>query len=231
MGALQFLKGIAYGAGFMYLLDPDSGRRRRALLLDKVTSSIHHLGDGLELALADTANRLEGFWCELQHLAAPRAQVPDSRLKARVLSRLGRVVSHPRAIEVLANNGRITLRGPVLREELDDLLSAIASVRGVAVVDNQLELHDQPGEVPGLQGEPRRPRAAAQAGWTPTARMAATVAGTVLMFRCARNPTPLNVLLGTAGFGLFTRAATSVGPMPSTPRTESAEAEMAGAEL
>jgi hypothetical protein len=222
MGALQFLKGIAYGAGFMYVLNPDSGRRRRAILLDKITSSVHHLGDGLEIAVADTANRLEGFWCEIQHLAAPRAQVPDSRLKARVLSRLGRVASHPRAVEVQASNGRIVLRGLVLREELEDVLSAVASVRGVTVVDNQLQLHDQPGDVPGPQGEPRHPRAAAQVAWTPTARLAAAAAGTVLMFRCARNPTPLNVLLGTAGFGLFTRAATNVGPMP---RTEPAEAE------
>jgi hypothetical protein len=214
----------------MYLLDPDLGRRRRSLLMDKVVSGTHQLGDGLEVALADSANRLEGFWYELQHLFAPRAQVPDARLEARVRAKLGRVASHPRVLSVQAGNGRVTLRGPVLRDELDEVLSAVASIRGVAMVDNQLELHDQPGDVPGLQGEPRRVGAAGQAGWTPGARLAATVAGTWLMLRCSRNPTPVNVLLGTAGFGLFTRAASiaSRTPSPSTAERPEPEPALAG---
>jgi hypothetical protein len=103
----------------------------------------------------------------------------------------------------------------------------VASVRGVAVVDNQLEAHDEPGDVPGLQGQPRRSPAMAQFDWSPGARLAAFSVGSLLMARCARHPTPLNVFLGTAGFGLFVRAATTVGRTRPAPKTQPAPAEPA----
>jgi hypothetical protein len=36
--ACAFLTGLAVGAGLMYLLDPQGGRRRRAVVRDKVLS-------------------------------------------------------------------------------------------------------------------------------------------------------------------------------------------------
>jgi hypothetical protein len=37
--------------------------------------------------------------------------------------------------------------------EVDELLSCVSSVRGVLGVENQLEVQEQAGDVPGLQGD------------------------------------------------------------------------------
>ncbi len=73
-------------------------------------------------------------------------------LEARVRSAIGRAVSNPSAIEVRAENGRITLSGPVLTAEVSELLATVRGVRGVQEVSNQLQTREQPGNVPGLQG-------------------------------------------------------------------------------
>ena len=97
----------------------------------------------------------------------------DARLLERVRARLGRVCSHPRAIDVEAQGGQVTLRGPVLSSEVQDLLSAAAGVRGVRSVINELEPHDSPEGVPALQGKgrPAGPRAdLLQSRWAPATR-------------------------------------------------------------
>src|SRR4030095_3894924 len=71
-------------------------------------------------------------------------------------SKIGRVVSHPAAIEVASQDGCVVLSGPVLASEVDPLLSAAQSVQGVCGVENRLEVHEQPGKISALQGEGRR---------------------------------------------------------------------------
>jgi hypothetical protein len=87
---------------------------------------------------------------------------------------MGWVVSHPHAIEVTAENGRVILRGPILAHEVDDLLSMISSVRGVSGIDNQLEIHQQASAVPGLQGGTARSGQRfelMQENWAPAPRL------------------------------------------------------------
>ena len=74
---------------------------------------------------------------------------------ARVRSELGRVVSHPRAIHVAARDGVVTLTGPILAHEVEPLVAAVASVRGVRDVQHLLDVHDHPGRFPALQGGDR----------------------------------------------------------------------------
>jgi osmotically-inducible protein OsmY len=69
-----------------------------------------------------------------------------------VRSRIGHVVSHPGSIEVAVLEGRVTLTGPALSRELEPLLCEVKRVRGVTGVENKVELHEEPGTVPGLQG-------------------------------------------------------------------------------
>lgn len=146
--------GMALGAGLMYLLDPDRGRRRRALLRDQVVHGGHELEELKDAAAAtsrDLQNRIRGVVAETRNRLR-REDVDDSVLEARVRSEIGRLVSNPRAISVTASNGRITLSGPVLANEVEQLLSSILHVRGVTGVVNQLDVHQTPGDVPGLQG-------------------------------------------------------------------------------
>lgn len=152
---LNLLGGVGIGAFLSYLLDPDRGRRRRALARDKAARLWSRGGRWAGGVSRDMGNRARGLVTQLQG-RREEAPVDEDVLVARVRSEIGRVVSHPRAIEVTASAGRVTLSGPILTREVEDLLSCVCSVRGVKGVDNRLEVHDEPGNVPGLQGEPSR---------------------------------------------------------------------------
>jgi osmotically-inducible protein OsmY len=60
-------------------------------------------------------------------------------------------VSNAGAVTVTARDGRVTLQGPVLERELDDLLRAVRKVPGVRDVVNELEVHPGADKVPALQ--------------------------------------------------------------------------------
>jgi osmotically-inducible protein OsmY len=147
----KLILGMLAGAGLMYLLDPDRGGRRRALVRDQATRARHRLGDELGATARDLSNRARGTAAELRSRFI-REIVADDVLSERVRSVIGRAVSHPGAIEVSVGDGRVTLQGSVLEAELDDLLRAVGRVRGVTRVDNELQVHREPGDVPSLQG-------------------------------------------------------------------------------
>jgi osmotically-inducible protein OsmY len=75
-------------------------------------------------------------------------------LEARVRSAIGRVVSNPGVVTVSASGATITLSGPVLQDEVQELVRTARRVRGVAQVENRLTVHEHPGDVPDLQGVP-----------------------------------------------------------------------------
>jgi osmotically-inducible protein OsmY len=145
------LTGFVLGAAFMYAFEPGGGRRRRALVKDKFTRLAHTTRDGFDAAARDWSNRAAGTVAEARRRL--RSDRPDDDvLIERVRAALGRAVSHPRAIAVEARNGTVCLCGPILTHEVSSLLRAVESVPGVRHVDNQLETHDQPGDIPSLQG-------------------------------------------------------------------------------
>src|SRR5262249_24307552 len=151
------LASIGMGAGLMYFLDPVQGRRRRALVRDKVASSVVQAGDFLDKAARDLEHRAWGIVAEARHLWA-REQVDDTTLAARVRPTVGRAVTHPHAIAVTVHQGRVTLRGPILAREVPRLLEMVQAVRGVQAVDNHLDVYQQAANISSLQGEgsPRR---------------------------------------------------------------------------
>src|SRR5690606_11537497 len=115
---------------------------------------------------------------------SPAEPVSDQILEARVRAQLGRLVSHPHSISVSASDGRITLSGPILADEVEHLLDRVAAIRGVKAVENALEIHEQADNVPGLQGQPaRRGRERSefmQSNWSPAARFIAGITGGAL---------------------------------------------------
>lgn len=144
---LSLLTGFALGAAFMYAFDPGIGRRRRALARDRFTRFAHKTGDGLDAAARDWSNRAVGSVAKARRRL--RSDQPaDDVLVERVRAELGRAVSHPRAIDVEACDGTVRVCGPILTHEVSSLLRAVASVPGVRNVDNQLQPHDQPGNIP-----------------------------------------------------------------------------------
>ena len=83
-------------------------------------------------------------------------ETSDDKLVERVRSKMGRYVSHPRAIEVMAQDGCVCLRGPILTHEAKGLLNAVRSVRGVRELDIQLEPHNTAETIPARRWADRR---------------------------------------------------------------------------
>ena len=184
--ATSLLAGIAIAlasAVGTYYFDPRSGRRRRALLRDRTTRTMHKTRDLFDTAVIDAQNRARGIYSMTS--ARLKSEPADNhRLAERVRSKLGRVCSHPRAIRVAADEGTVTLRGDVLEHELSNVLRAVRHVPGVRNVVHELQLHRRPGRMPFLQGnaEPGEPRSEyLQRNWSPAPRVLAGTAGTALI--------------------------------------------------
>jgi osmotically-inducible protein OsmY len=150
-GEGRFIGGLLVGLGLAYILDPDRGSRRRAIARDKAASAGRRLAERAEATARDLRNRAGGTAAELRSRFR-EDEVGDDILHERVRSAIGRVVSHPGAVTVSVVQGRVTLTGPVLEEEIDELIGTASQVRGVHEVVNELEVHPTPDGVPALQG-------------------------------------------------------------------------------
>lgn len=150
---LAFFTGLGVGAGVMFLLDPDRGGRRRALIKDKAVSLSHTSKDALDKTARDLRNRATGVIAETKARFG-ESHVPDGALVDRVKAALGRYPVHDRAINIQADNGTVILTGDTLADEVDIILEAISGVRGVKDVVNNLNVHREPGGISSLQGTP-----------------------------------------------------------------------------
>jgi uncharacterized membrane protein len=208
----KLITGMIAGAGAMYLLDPDRGARRRSLLRDQGVHVAHKLSDGLAATARDTRHRTAGLAAELRGRMR-RDEAGDEVLQERVRSAMGRAVSHPGAVVVSVFDGRVTLSGPVLADELDSLIRTVGRVRGVREVQNELEIHADPAGVPALQG-PGRPREQQaellQKDWAPATRLALGTVGGLLALKGLRTRGIQGQLMSVAGVGLLARAASNV---------------------
>ena len=145
---VPFLFGFGAGVLFAALVDPRRGAARRAQIRDKGLSLFRRAGEEARREARDLTQRVQGKVYESKHAAE---EVPDDVLVERVRAQLGRPVSHPRAIHVVAENGVVTLAGQILRGEVDDAIARVARIRGVRSVRNDLEVIDSPGTNPDLQ--------------------------------------------------------------------------------
>ena len=138
------LIGAGVGAATMFLLDPARGKRRRALVRDKFALATRKTGECMEVTARDLRNRTRGTLAAIQSRFSSE-QPDDSVLVDRVRSKLGRVASHPSAIEVTAQDGNVTLSGPILAKEVPHLLTCVKWTSGVKDVTNNLEVHEEAG--------------------------------------------------------------------------------------
>jgi len=209
--ALLFGAGLGLGTAAMFLLDPDRGKRRRALVADKFALATRKTGDCIQVTTRDLSNRTRGTIAAIQSRFSSE-QPDDSVLVDRVRSKLGRIVSHPSAINVTAQNGNVTLSGPILAHEAPHLLSCVKWMHGVQDINNNLELHEQADNHPSLQGGRERPAYRfefLQENWSPTARLLAGAAGASLAVYGGMHRSALGAGLGAAGLLLTTRAITN----------------------
>jgi hypothetical protein len=151
MKTTNLLVGAAIGASLAFIFDPSSGRRRRAMARDQVARASRRTRDGLGATARHLANRTRGIAAAARRRLRER-EIDDVILVERVRTRLGRVCSHPHAIDVEVEDGDVTLRGVILSAEINGVLATTAAMRGVRNVLNELEPHDSSDSIPSLQG-------------------------------------------------------------------------------
>lgn len=201
----SLFRGLALGAGLMYFLDPQVGRRRRSVARDRAHHYNRLSGTIMSKASRDFNHRLRGKFAERKSLL--RHDHTDDRIVVeRVRSKIGRFVSHPRAIHIECAGGIVTLSGAVLAHELGDLLAGVVAVRGVHGVDNQLSAYSHPGDTPALQGRthPRRSRGSSA---KPSVRFVSDLIPTTLLGLIAYALTQRRYVLSFICSGLLFRFA------------------------
>jgi uncharacterized membrane protein len=210
---LKVLVAAGVGAAAMYYLDPQRGRYRRALVRDGLVHAQHQAGRELGVVRRDARNRFAGVGARLRSRLDGRPP-DDAVLEARVRTCLGRVVSHPGSIGVHAQNGAVRLTGPILEDEVPLVLASVRRVHGVTGLRDDLEVHAEPGRVPGLQGHPARrvgDRAEfLQENWAPAIRAMGLLAGAMTAAHGFRRGRIAGTLLGPAGLLLMARSATNL---------------------
>lgn len=208
---LPILTAIALGAAGAFMLDPQQGRRRRALLRDKTVRNMREARAFGDAAAKDLRARAQGAAAGLRALRhRPRGTPPsDDVLHDRVRAKLGRYASHPHAIHISAQNGYVTLSGDILATEHGALLRAIHAVRGVRDIADRLDVHAAAEGVPSLQGGSTPPGERwelLQAAWSPGTRaLVGGTGGLLAVYALARGGL-LGVAALAGGAALIARA-------------------------
>jgi hypothetical protein len=211
MNITSLLVGAGAGAGLMYLLDPDLGNRRRARMRDRLVRARHLTGDAMDATSRDVRNRARGVVAELRSRLIPE-DVSDDVLQERVRARLGQTVRYARSIETTVDNGCVTLRGPLLADDVARLVRRVGQMPGVREVDNRLDVHAEPGSVPGLLGARPSPARGEvfeliHGNLSPAARLATGLGGTLLALWGLRRLDAAGVPVATIGMALLARGA------------------------
>jgi len=133
------LAALAAGVGLMYLMDPQDGNRRRAVLRDKSNRLVRETGDFFRKTGRHLANKSRG----MQHQAAgmvSRGEEPtDRQLAERIRASVGHYGLRAN-YDVLADRGRVTLIGQCSPDDVNRLLGAVHAVPGVMSIVNQLDV-------------------------------------------------------------------------------------------
>ncbi len=205
---MNLLGGVAIGALAMYIADPSQGRRRRALLQDKVSSASHHTSTLVNRTMRDARHRLAGLQAEAMRAIAPRDVKPldNHVLEARVRSRLGRAMPGLRGIDIRADDGVVTLSGSIDDDGAQTLIDAVAAIPGVdSVSDELLRAEQGDSESAHTPGE-ARPAMMRGTLWT----AAALGAGALAWYTLSRRQ-PLGLVAAATGLGLMARGRGGLG--------------------
>jgi uncharacterized membrane protein len=195
---MNWLGGMALGALAMYIADPAEGRRRRALLQDKVTHYSRETQRMVGGTIRDARNRLTGLQAETLRKLVPRQakSIDNHVLEARVRSRVARAIPEAEDIEVEADEGVITLRGDVGNEIEQKLMTLVEGIPGVEAVS-----HDMRTSADDAGGGMASPWAERRTVWI----VGAIGAGLLTWYGLTRRQ-PLGWLAAATGMGLLARS-------------------------
>jgi gas vesicle protein len=144
------ITGAFLGAGAMFILDPQNGRRRRSLARDQAIKARNTVDRAVTEDLPKRADYLSGFVEGAKHRAREAAEGGSNRraenevvLVDRVMSQVFRDPELPKgSVNVDAEGTTVFLRGSVENEKL--VAEIEKRVRAVEGVDDVVNLINQP---------------------------------------------------------------------------------------
>ncbi|HYZ76285.1 MAG TPA: BON domain-containing protein [Gaiellaceae bacterium] len=138
----QFLVGGVLGSLGTLFFDPQQGRRRRALLVDRTAGFFRRTGQRAERAGRGVGARVYGMSQQVQHLKEEPKEFDDATLARKVETEIFRDADVPKGqIDVNVQKGVVQLRGEVPSPDmLNDLVEKTRKVQGVRDVESLLHL-------------------------------------------------------------------------------------------
>ena len=201
----MILGGIAGATAAAYFLDCQHGSERRARFARNAQRLASAAVDGVSLGLQDTGHRLLG---KARHvwLTTRRVHVDDRVLAERVRSRMGRIVARPHNIQVICDQGVVTLWGEASQDEVRDLTEAVAGIAGVKEVLDHIEVEELAMGPAREQDALLKARHAIRLNWSPWQRLLASAAGAAIAAYGWHRKDKLGTALSLIGSGLATQA-------------------------
>lgn len=136
---------LGLGAVGMYFLDPKLGSGRRAMAKDRFKHYRREASKQAQALSKNVAYKTRGFLHHAGERIIPsflQSRVPppsDEKLKARVLSKMGRIPHHePRTFDIKAHEGCITVSGSIADGDYQRLYRALRKIPGVRRVERDL---------------------------------------------------------------------------------------------
>ena len=188
--------GLGAGAGAMYFLDPQRGKKRRAIAQAKLQRATRMAQAALEVTSQDLQHRVEGARSKITRVFQSQGEVNPEILESRVRAKMGHIIARPHSIHVATKGHVIRLSGEVHPSDIEPLLNAVRKVPGVLDVEDALVKNENlPTAVTSIKR------------WSPTQRMwvaglgSLLVAGGVFGVRTRRLSGAIRFLLGGATLG------------------------------
>ena len=141
---MRRLRLVALGAALAYFFDPENGKRRRTVAVQRLAGASRRHGRRLASASTSRATALKQKATHLREEQKP--QPDDVTLVRKVESEIFRDADVPKGkINVNAENGKVVLRGEAdSAEMIEELVDKARSVQGVQDVENLLHTPGQP---------------------------------------------------------------------------------------
>lgn len=138
----KIIVGTLGSAALMYLMDPEKGNERRATLREQINKFMNKATARTESLIEQISDRAQDAAAGAARNLSTLEAVSDEVIVARVRSAMGHVLTNAHEVEVMANQGLITLTGSVPGAETEVLIATIKALPGVHGVENRLEAYE-----------------------------------------------------------------------------------------
>ena len=147
---MRVIRIAAIGAALTYFLDPNNGRRRRAMARDRILAFFRRTGQRGEQLARGAAAEAYGVTQKVTHMKEePKPSPDDVTLTRKVETEIFRDADVPKGqINVNVEEGKVVLRGEAPNAEMiDELVAKARKVQGVQGVENLLHLPGEPAQM------------------------------------------------------------------------------------